>query len=50
MQNVWIQIMCKCTNHPNMPMCEEQRKEISKGARECDYHRSYDYGGIFGVC
>jgi hypothetical protein len=34
-----------------MPMCEEQRKEeISKGARDYDYHRSYDYVGIFGVC
>jgi len=34
-----------------MPMCEEQRKgEISKGARDCDYHRNYDYVGIFGVC
>jgi hypothetical protein len=50
MQNVWGQVTCKCTKHPNMPMCEEQRKEISKGARDCDYHRNYNYGGIFGVC
>jgi hypothetical protein len=32
-------------------MCEEQRKEkISKGARDCDYHKNYDYVGMFGVC